>query len=78
MKTAISLPDKLHAAADAYASEHGLSRSALYAAAIEEYLAKHRYENLTEAINLAVRECGSMPDEVIEKAGKRQLRNLEW
>jgi hypothetical protein len=31
MKTAISLPDKLFQVAEAFAQEHGLSRSELYA-----------------------------------------------
>ena len=78
MKTAVSLPDELFTEADKYASEKGLSRSALYAAALEEYISRHKYEGLTEAINNAVRECDGSKDYLIRHVGKKQLRNLEW
>lgn len=39
MKTAISLPDPLFAAAEAFASAHALTRSELYRRALTAYLA---------------------------------------
>ncbi|MFV9507021.1 MAG: hypothetical protein AB4911_20925 [Oscillochloridaceae bacterium umkhey_bin13] len=38
MKTAISIPDPLFEAAEQYAQDKGLSRSELYAKAIQHYL----------------------------------------
>lgn len=51
MKTAISLPDEVFAAADRLAKRLGKSRSALYAQAIEEYVARHRADRVTERLN---------------------------
>ena len=48
MKTAISLPDDVFAASDALAKRLGLSRSALIAAALTEFLAKHRTSKISE------------------------------
>ena len=51
MKTAISIPDELFEAADALAEELGVSRSELYARAVEEYVAKLRAADLTAKLN---------------------------
>lgn len=51
MKTAISVPDTLFAQADALARLQGVSRSELYARAIEEYLARHRDEDVTSRLD---------------------------
>lgn len=51
MKTAISLPDDLFDAADELAHRLGLSRSALYARALREYLARHRDRRVTERLD---------------------------
>src|SRR5215213_702011 len=48
MKTAISLPDKLFQTAEAFAQEHGLSRSELYARALLLFLQAQRYEGITD------------------------------
>lgn len=51
MKTAISLPDELFSAAEALAKRLGMSRSGLVAAALAEYIAKHRHAKITERFN---------------------------
>ena len=51
MKTAISLPDDLFAAADTLAKSLGKSRSWLVAEALAEYVAKHRHADVTERLN---------------------------
>ena len=51
MKTAISLPDDLFSAADSLASRLGLSRSALYSAAVAEFLAKHTESEVTARLD---------------------------
>ena len=51
MKTAISLPDDLFRAGDALAKEMKLSRSALYARALERYIARQRADEITEQLN---------------------------
>ena len=51
MKTAISLPDDLFASADALASRLGMSRSGLIAAALAEFIAKHRSAKISERLD---------------------------
>ena len=64
MKTAVSLPDDLFRSADALAAELGVSRSRLYAAAVEDYVARHRSEHVTSILNQVYREqpSGLAPD----------------
>jgi metal-responsive CopG/Arc/MetJ family transcriptional regulator len=52
MKTAVSLPNEVFQAAERLARERGLSRSALYAQALEAFLEANEIDPLTEAINL--------------------------
>lgn len=51
MKIAISIPDKLFIAADAYAAESGVSRSELYARAMTEYLERREEARITARLN---------------------------
>jgi metal-responsive CopG/Arc/MetJ family transcriptional regulator len=78
MKTAVSLPDELFASADALAERLGLSRSRLYARAVEEYLAKHRHQDVTARLDevYGAEDGGLDPDLRREQA--RSLRQTEW
>ena len=51
MKTAISIPDPVFKAAEKFARRLGMSRSALYARAVERYLSEHRQYRVTEKLN---------------------------
>jgi hypothetical protein len=51
MKTAISIPDPLFASAESLADRLGISRSALYARALEEFLANQRAGAITRRLN---------------------------
>jgi metal-responsive CopG/Arc/MetJ family transcriptional regulator len=51
VKTAISIPDPLFAAAEEAARELGLSRSALYVRALRRYLARYQQTGITERLN---------------------------
>ena len=51
MKTAISIPDELFAAADRLARRLGLSRSELYQQAIARYLQNQSEAAITEDLN---------------------------
>jgi Arc/MetJ family transcription regulator len=54
MKTAISLPDDVFAAADARAATMGLSRSAFYTEAARRYLRELDQESFTEQVHQAM------------------------
>jgi metal-responsive CopG/Arc/MetJ family transcriptional regulator len=60
MKVAISLPDPIFSAAEGLARRLCLSRSQLYARAIEEYLDEHQDALITERLN-AVHAQGQEP-----------------
>jgi metal-responsive CopG/Arc/MetJ family transcriptional regulator len=51
MKTAISLPDTLFDRAEQTAQYMGVSRSRLFANALEEYIARHDGEKITQKLN---------------------------
>jgi len=78
MKTAISLPDSLFRAADEFAKQHGVSRSELYATAIEEYLRAHRDEATTEALNRIYGEEDSALDPALAALQATALRRDAW
>ncbi len=78
MKTAVSLPNPLFEAADQLAKRLGMSRSELYARAIEEYLKSRRSEGITEALNRVYREEPSNLDPVIAAIQAASLPRDEW
>ncbi|MFY9822787.1 MAG: ribbon-helix-helix protein, CopG family [Thermoanaerobaculia bacterium] len=79
MKTVVSLPDPVVEAADQLAKRLGMSRSELYARAIEGYLRSHRNEGVTEALNRVYQEEPSGLDPVISAIQAASLpRDVEW
>jgi len=51
MKTAISIPDEVFAAAEELSRRLGMSRSELYATAVAEYVEKIRSSGVTARLN---------------------------
>ncbi|MGM3309248.1 ChpI protein [Anabaena sp. WFMT] len=51
MKTAIAIPDPLFEAAEQFAKHKGLSRSQLYAIALQEYLQSHQPDQITQQLD---------------------------
>jgi metal-responsive CopG/Arc/MetJ family transcriptional regulator len=78
MKTAISLPDSLFQAADQFAKQRGVSRSELYATAIEEYLQAHRDEAITQALNRVYGEDDSSLDPALAALQAAALPRDDW
>ena len=78
MKTAISLPDKLFQTAEAFAQEHGLSRSELYARALLLFLQAQRYDGITDALNQAHTEEANTLDPGLRAAQARALPKDAW
>ena len=78
MKTAISLPDNLFAAADAFAQQRDMTRSELYAKALSEYLQRHPTDNVTKKITAALKKIEVSPDESMREYGLESLRKLPW
>ena len=75
MKTAISLPDSLFRQADEMASELSIPRSRLVALALEEFIRKHRQQEVTARLDAVY---GDLPERRIPStdAGLESLREL--
>ena len=78
MKTAISLPDELFRAGDALAKELKLSRSALYARALERYIARQREDEITAQLNAVYATESSELDPAILRAQLETLEFKQW
>lgn len=76
MKTAVSLPDRLYEEAEKTAESLGIPRSQLFARALEEFIERHKRENVTERLNRVYSETA--PDQLddISNAGLQSLREL--
>lgn len=78
MKTAISLPDDLFRAADSLAGKLGVSRSRLYATALEEYLARHQSRRISERLDAVYATESSVLDPSTVAAQRKTLKRSEW
>lgn len=78
MKTAVSIPDSVFEEAERLAAGLRTSRSQLYSRALQEFVARHAPDRLTEAMNRVVDEVGSEKDEFICRAGRQVLERSEW
>ncbi len=78
MKTAVSIPDDIFERAERLASRGRRSRSEVYAAALDEYLARHAQDEVTEAMNRVCGEVDGNDDAFLTAAGRRVLANTEW
>lgn len=78
MKTAISIPDDVFEAAERLAHELGQTRSALYARAVREYVARHTPDSVTATLDALFAE-GIEPDtEFSSSAARRTFERSDW
>jgi len=78
MKTAVSIPDEVFEEAERLAAELQTSRSQLYSRALQEFVARHAPDRLTEAMNRVIDEIGPEIDEFSQRASRRVLERVEW
>ena len=78
MKTAISIPDPLFEAAEAVARRLGLSRSALYARAVDAFVRAHRGKGVTEALDAVYATEESALDPVLGQLQASSLCREDW
>ncbi len=78
MKTAVSLPDDIFEEAEALAEAQRMTRSGLYTAALREYLARHRPDEVTAALDAVYASESSALDPDIAAAAARTLQRVEW
>lgn len=78
MKTAVSIPDDIFERAERLAHRRQLSRSEVYATALDEYVARNAHDEVTAAMNRA---CGKINDDndvFLDAAADRLLQRVEW
>jgi len=78
MKTAVSIPDDVFEEAEALAHRAERSRSDIYARALEEYLARHAPDRVTEAMDRVLSDIDESPDRFVSRAARRTLQRGEW
>jgi metal-responsive CopG/Arc/MetJ family transcriptional regulator len=78
MKTSISLPDRVFEEAEELARKLKISRSELYARAVETFVRERRDENVTETLNRVYADGGSKLDPVLAKLQFAALRRSDW
>lgn len=78
MKTAISIPDKLFDAADKYAKAHGLSRSNLYAKAIQQFLDQNPADHITSQLNEVYKGKDSKLNKAVASLQFHSIEKEEW
>jgi metal-responsive CopG/Arc/MetJ family transcriptional regulator len=78
VKTAISLPDDLFRLAEAAARKLKMSRSQLYATALEEYLERRKTSNITARLNKIYSTESSELDPALQSAQLRSLEREDW
>jgi predicted transcriptional regulator len=79
MKIAVSIPDDIHAEADALAERLGTSRSDLFARALRAYLAVHSSDRITDALNAALADIDQEEDmPFVREAARQTIARSEW
>jgi metal-responsive CopG/Arc/MetJ family transcriptional regulator len=78
MKIALSIPDDLFASAEALAKRLGVSRSAMYASALQDFVAKHRSKSVTERLNAVYASHDGAPDDALREIQARSLEKNTW
>ncbi len=81
VKTAISLPESLFKRADALARQMNISRSHLFALALEEFIRRYEDQQLLESINAACDDVPDLSEQALQQRVRRQHRQIvegEW
>ncbi len=78
MKVAISLPDPVFSAAEQLAHRLNVSRSQLYAQAIQEYLGKRQDSVITERLNAVYAAESSGIDAALNNAQLGAIGHEAW
>jgi predicted transcriptional regulator len=78
MKTAVSLPDEVFENAERLASRLKVSRSELYARALQDFVRRHAPDAVTEAYDQICSEIDSQSDPFTRRATRATFKRGEW
>jgi metal-responsive CopG/Arc/MetJ family transcriptional regulator len=77
VRTSVSIPDDVFEEVERLARRRRRSRSAVYTAALREYIARYSPDEITEAINRVVDEV-EQETEFVNATARRILKDVEW
>ena len=78
MRTAVSIPDDIFERAERLALRERRTRSDVYAAALDEYVARRAPDEVIDTMNRVYDEVGDDHDAFLAAAGRRVLDRVEW
>lgn len=78
MKVAVSIPDAIFSEAELLVKRTRLSRSEVYARALQQYVGQHAPDRVTQSMNDALDSIGPDDDLFRKKAAIRTLNRSEW
>jgi hypothetical protein len=78
MKTAISLPDEVFEEAERLAARLKVSRSELYAKALEDFVRRHAPDAITDAYDQICSETEPSLEPFVQRAARRSFKRLDW
>jgi metal-responsive CopG/Arc/MetJ family transcriptional regulator len=78
MKTAISIPDKTFSSADRLAKKMKMSRSELYARAVQEFVTEHAGLNVREKLDQVYAAKSSAMDPSLAHAQATAIAHEDW
>lgn len=78
MKTAISIPDNVFQSAESLADRMGISRSELYAKAVEAFIESNKNRGVTDALNDVYASASNSLDDHDHSLQIRSLNKDEW
>ena len=78
MKTAISIPDDVFVSADSLAKRLHMSRSELYARAVQQYVAECRHAGVKEKLDQVYASENSSIDSAVLNAQAASIPEHEW
>ena len=76
VKTAVSIARKLYDQGEALATELKISRSRLFALALEEFIRQRRSRRLLEQINAAYEDAPDAAERALQRAMRRTHRRM--
>ncbi|HEY1656488.1 MAG TPA: ribbon-helix-helix protein, CopG family [Candidatus Tumulicola sp.] len=78
MKTAVSIPDAVFERVERLAQRTKRSRSRIFSDALDEYLARHANDEITDAMNAVIAQDGVRHDGFASEAARRTLERSDW
>jgi len=78
MRTTVTIPDDVFKKAERLARRTKKSRSQLFSDALNEYLARHAAQDVTDAQNRVWAALGEATDEFVSAASRRVAERSEW